>query len=112
MNSQSVARDPIEGRTTIARRVWRTVHEAPGARLLGEAAKYEEHQHEENFSAAMWLEPKDNGQVTLLVNGVAFPAPEKSFDLPSWLSLIVASPVLQKDLSQSSVTKRWAALTR
>ena len=117
MNSQSVARDPVEGRTTIARRVWRTVHEAPGARLLGKAAKYEEHQHKENFSAVMWLEPKDNGQVTLLVNGVAFPAPEKSFGLPSWLSLIVASPVLQKDLSQSSITKNrtlrllseWAA---
>ena len=117
MNSQSVARDAIEGRATIARKVWRSVHEAPGTRLLGRAADHEEHPHEESFSAIMWLEPKDPGQVTLLVNGVAFPAPEKSFDLPAWLSLMVASPVLQKDLSQSSITKNktlrliseWAA---
>lgn len=117
MNSQSVARAPVEGKTTIARRVWRSMNESPGTRLVGKAAEYEERLHEQTFSATMWVEPKDAGEVTLLVNGVAFPAPEKSFALPSWLSLIVASPVLQKDLSQSSIThnktlrliSEWAA---
>ena len=104
MNSQSVSRAVVDGKAEIARRVWRSSLEHPGVVLTGKAAEHEEMEHDEPFAASMWMEPKNNGTVTLLMNGVAFPAPKGSFELPEWMSLVVACPQLQKDLSQSSIT--------
>lgn len=105
MNSRVISHDPISGSTEIARRVWRTESDAPGAVLPGKAGADEEVTHQEPFSALMEVAPKDKGEVTLIVNGVSFPAPPNTFKLPRWVRLVIAAPYLAKDLSQASVTQ-------
>jgi tetratricopeptide (TPR) repeat protein len=103
MNARSLNRSPLI-KSTIARKVWRARASAPGAIISDKAECSEESEHEEPFSVVMTIDTKDERQVMLLVNGVCFPAPAATFDLPDWIHLVVAAPSLQKDLSQASVT--------
>jgi hypothetical protein len=104
LNSRTLSNSPVNGRTDIARRVWRAATPAAGAVLTGEAPQSEECEHDQPFSALMTVVPEGAGEVTLVVNGVSFPAPADTFKLPDWVRLIVAAPHLQKNLSQASLT--------